>query len=109
MEYVVTGYYDYCMYSSCNYYHIFLLHKMQEYLYYIQILFSIFTDFLIVRMSCHTDLFVEVTNITKGDGIWAHFASTRCFPSQICMSRPIKKEDVHIETFCCIFKHIRVN
>ena len=25
------------------------------------------------------------------------------------MSRPIKKEDVQIETFCCIFKHIRVN
>ena len=23
-----TGYYDYCMYSSCHYYHVFLLHKM---------------------------------------------------------------------------------
>ena len=40
-----TGYYDYCMYSSCNYCHIFLLHKMQTHSYYIQILFSIFTDF----------------------------------------------------------------
>ena len=37
----------------------------------------------IVRMSRHTDLFVEVTNVTKGNGIWAHFVSTRCFPSQI--------------------------
>ena len=63
----------------------------------------------IVRMSRHTDLFVEVTNITKGNSIWAHFALTRCFPSQICMSRPIQKEDVQIETFCCIFKHIRIN
>ena len=63
----------------------------------------------IVRTSHHTDLFVEVTNITKGNGIWAHFASTRCFPSQICMSRLIQKEDVQIETFCCIFKRIRVN
>ena len=68
---------------------------MQTYLHYIQILFS--------------DLFVEVTNITKGNSIWAHFALTRCFPSQICMSRPIRKEDVQIETFCCIFKHMRVN
>ena len=25
------------------------------------------------------------------------------------MSRPIQKEDVQIETFCCIFKHIRIN
>ena len=28
----------------------------------------------ITHTSCHTDLFVEVTNITKGNGIWAHFA-----------------------------------
>ena len=30
----------------------------------------------IVRMSRRTDLFVEVTNVTKGNGIWAHFVST---------------------------------
>ena len=63
----------------------------------------------IVHMSHHTDLFVEVTNITKGNGIWAHFALTRCFPLQICMLRPIQKEDVQIETFSCIFKRIRIN
>ena len=43
----------------------------------------------IICMSCHTDLFVEVTNVTKGNSIWAHFTVTRCFPSQICISRPI--------------------
>ena len=37
------------------------------------------------------------------------FALTGCFPSQICMSRLIQKEDVQIETFCCIFKCIRIN
>ena len=63
----------------------------------------------VVHTSCRMDLFVEVTNITKGNSIWAHFASTGCFPSQIRMSRPIRKEDVQIETFCCIFKCIRVN
>ena len=50
-----------------------------------------------------------MTNITKGNGIWAHFALTRSFSLQIRMSRPIQKEDVQIETFCCIFKCIRVN
>ena len=50
-----------------------------------------------------------MTNVTKGNGIWAHFASTRYFPSQIQMSRQIQKEDVQIETFCCIFKCIGVN
>ena len=82
---------------------------MQAYSYYIQILFPVFTDLHIVCTSRCTDLFVEVTNVTKGNSIWTHFALTRSFPSQIRMSRPIQKEDVQIETFCCIFKHIRVN
>ena len=63
----------------------------------------------IVRTSRRTDLFVEVTNVTKGNGIWAHFVSTGCFPTQIQLSRPIQKDDVHIETICCIFKWIRIN
>ena len=37
----------------------------------------------IVRMSHRTDLFVKVSNITKGNSIWAHFTVTGCFPSQI--------------------------
>ena len=63
----------------------------------------------IVRTSRHTDLFVEVTNVTKGNGIWAHFVSTGCFPTQIQLSRPIHKDDVQIGTICCIFKWIRIN
>ena len=63
----------------------------------------------IVCMSCCTDLFVEVTNITKGNSIWAHFTATGCFPLQIQIPRLIQKEDVQIETFCCIFKHMRVH
>ena len=58
----------------------------------------------IERMSRCADLFVEVTNVTKGNGIWAHFVSTGYFPSQIQLSRPIQKDDVQIETVCCIFK-----
>ena len=63
----------------------------------------------IVRTSRHTDLFVKVTNITKGSSIWAHFTATGCFPLQIRISRPIQKENVQIETFCCIFKRVTVN
>ena len=33
----------------------------------------------IVRTSRRTDLFVEVTNVTKGNGIWAHFIPTGYF------------------------------
>ena len=63
----------------------------------------------IICTSRCADLFVEVTNVTKGNGIWAHFVSTGCFPSQIQLSRPIQKDDVQIETICCIFKCIRIN
>ena len=63
----------------------------------------------IARTSHHTDLFVEVNNITKGNSIWAYFMVTGCFPSQIQISRLIQKEDVQIETCCCIFKCMRVN
>ena len=63
----------------------------------------------LVRMSRCTDLFAEVTNVTKGNGIWAHFVSTGYFPTQIQLSRPIQKDDVQIETVCCIFKWIRIN
>ena len=50
-----------------------------------------------------------MSNINKGNSIWVHFTATGCFPSQIQISRPIQKEDVQIETFCCIFKYMRVN
>ena len=60
----------------------------------------------IICTSGCSDLFVEVT---KGKRIWAHFASTGCFPSQIQLSTPIQKDNVQIETFCCIFKRIRIN
>ena len=37
----------------------------------------------IVCTSHCTDLFVKVSNITKGNSIWAYFTVTGCFPSQI--------------------------
>ena len=63
----------------------------------------------IVHTSRCTDLFVEVTHVTKGNGIWAHFVSAGCFPAQIQLSRLIQKDDVQVETICCIFKWIRIN
>ena len=36
-----------------------------------------------------TDLFVEVTNVTKGNTVWAHFTATGYFPTNIHLSRPI--------------------
>ena len=55
-------------------------------------------------MSHRTDLFVEVNNITKGNTVWAHFTATGYYSTSIHLSRPIPKENVRIDTHCCIFK-----
>ena len=60
----------------------------------------------ILQTSQRTDLFVEVTNVTKGNTVWAHFMATGYFPTNIHLFRPILKESVRIETQCCIFKRM---
>ena len=51
-----------------------------------------------LRTSHRTDLFVEVTNVMKGNTVWAHFMATGYFPTNL--SRPILKESVRIKTHC---------
>ena len=63
----------------------------------------------ILQTSQRTDLFVEVTNVTKGNTVWAHFTATGYFPTNIRLSRPILKESVRIETRCCIFKRMIID
>ena len=63
----------------------------------------------ILRTSQRTDLFVEVTNVTKGNTVWAHFTATDYFPTNIHLSRPIPKESVRIKTKCCIFKRMIID
>ena len=50
----------------------------------------------ILRGTHRTDLFVEVTNLTKGNTIWAHYTLTGYYPSLIRLSQQILKENVHI-------------
>ena len=57
-----------------------------------------------LRTSCRTDLFIEVTNLMKGNTVRVHFTAAGYFPTNIHLSRPIPKESVRIETCCCIFK-----
>ena len=63
----------------------------------------------ILRTSCRTDLFVEVTNVMKGNTVWAHFMATGYFPTSIHLSKPILKESVRIETRSCIFKQMIID
>ena len=45
-----------------------------------------------------TDLFVEVTNLTKGNTIWAHYTLMGYYPTTIRLSQQILKEKVRIDT-----------
>ena len=63
----------------------------------------------ILQTSQRTDLFVEVTNVTKGNSVWVHFTATGYFPTNIHLSRLIPKESVRIETRCCIFKRMIID
>ena len=63
----------------------------------------------ILQTSQRTDLFVEVTNATKGNTVWAHFTVTGYFLTNIHSSRLIPKESVRIETRCCIFKRMIID
>ena len=63
----------------------------------------------ILRTSQRTDLFIEVTNVMRGNTVWAHFTATGYFPKNIHLSRPILKESVRIKTHCCIFKQMIID
>ena len=62
-----------------------------------------------LRTSCRTDLFIEVTNLMRGNTVWVHFMATCYFPTNIHLSRPIPEESVIIETCCCIFKQMIID
>ena len=63
----------------------------------------------ILQTSQRTDLFVKVTNVTKGNTVRAHFMATGYFPTNVHLSRPIPEESVRIETRCCIFKRMIID
>ena len=60
--------------------------------------FPFFPILRILRGTHRTDLFVEVTNLMKGNTVWAHFTSTGYYPKLIRLSRQILKEKVCMDT-----------
>ena len=62
--------------------------------------FPFFPILRLLRGTRRTDLFVEVTNLMKGNTVWDHFTSTGYYPTSIRLSRQILKEKVCIDTSC---------
>ena len=63
----------------------------------------------ILRGTRRMELFVEVTNLTKGNTIWAHYTLTGYYPTLIRLSPQIPKEKVHIDTSWCCFKMMHID
>ena len=60
--------------------------------------FPFFQILRILRGTSRTDVFVEVTNLTKGNTKWSHYTSTGYYPTSIRLSQQILKENVCITT-----------
>ena len=71
--------------------------------------FPFFPILRILRGTHRTDLFVEFTNLTKGNTIWAHYISTGYNPASIKLSQQIPKENVCITTSWCCFKTMHID
>ena len=56
-----------------------------------------------------TDLFVEVTNLMKGNTIWTHYTLMDYYPTSIRLLRQIPKEKVCIDTRLCCFKMMHID
>ena len=82
---------------------------MSLYAFNCKILLSIFPILRILRETCRMDLFVEVTNLTKGNTIWANYTSTGYYPTSIRLSQQIPKENVCINTSWCCFKTMHID
>ena len=56
-----------------------------------------------------TDLFVEMTNLTKGNTTWAYYTSMGYYPTSIRLLQQIPKEKAHIDTSWCCFKMMHID
>ena len=52
---------------------------------------------------------MEVTNLTKGNTIWAHYTFTGYYSTSIRLSKQIPKENVCITTSWCCFKTLHID
>ena len=92
---------------------IIILYQIFERCHYtysiVKICFPFFPILRILRGTHRMDLFVEVTNLTKGNTIWAYYTSTGYYPTLIRLSQQIPKEKVCINTSWCCFKMMHIN
>ena len=71
--------------------------------------FQFFPILRILRGTHRMKLFVEVTNLMKGNTTWAHYTLTGYYPTSIRLSQQIPKEKVCIDSSWCCFKMMHID
>ena len=71
--------------------------------------FSFFLILRILRGTHRMDIFEEVTNLTKGNIIWAQKTLTGYYPTSIRSFQQTPKENVCITTSWCCFKTMHID
>ena len=91
---------------------IIILYQIFKRCCYMHSIVKYFSPFFLIlrilRSTRRADLFAEVTNLTKGNTIWAHYTLTGYYPTSIRLSQQIPKEKVHINTSWCCFKMMHI-
>ena len=55
----------------------------------------------IIRGTARTDIFVEITDITTSETMWAHFATVAVHPSLLYVTGKLNTPDIRIMHVCC--------
>ena len=67
-----------------------------------RVCFPVYPLSRIVHGKYHTDIFLEVTNTTTCQTIWAHLTKVAVYPSQLFISHKLNSNQINMSKFCCV-------
>ena len=69
--------------------------------------FPLYPVSTILRGTARTDIFLEITNISTTESIWAYCATTAVHPSMLTFTGRLKSADLSIVSLCCL-RQVRI-
>ena len=67
-----------------------------------RVCFPVYPLSKIVWGKYHIDIFIEVTNTTTCQTLWAHLTKVPLYPSQLYLGRKVNSNQMNMSKFCCI-------
>ena len=73
-----------------------------------RVCFPVYPLSRIVCGKYHTDMFLEITNITTCQTIWAHSTKVAVYPSQLFLSHKLNSNQISMSKFSCV-RQVSIN